>query len=132
MGSPDAHQPPMQLPARPMSSAVTEPMAELRATTAALGSALTFVEDAQTGVPARPPYHEPKRLAAPRAASTRNNGNATSQVRAPCNAASSARRKPAMDEVTQPPATNEKNAPATLKTNPQNVRSCRLTTFFPT
>ena len=37
---------------------------------------------------------------------------------------------PAMEEETQPPSTNEKKAPATLNTNPQKLRSCRLTIFF--
>ena len=89
-------------------------------------------EVAHTGVPPSPLYQVPKKLAAPKAASTRNMGSATSQAIAPCSVASSARRNPAMEEVTQPPTTNEKKAPATLNTSPQKLRSCRLTIFLPT
>ena len=82
-------------------------MAEFLAIMAALGSAVTFDEVDHTGVPASPLYQLPIRLAAPRAPSTSTMGKATSQVNAPCKVASSARRSPAMEEVTQPPA----NAP---------------------
>src|SRR5262245_3575012 len=132
MGSPEAHQPPITAPTRPSNRAVTAPIAELRATMAALGSAVTLDEFTHTGVPASPLYQAPKKLAAPKAPNTRTIGTATRQANAPCKPASSARRNPAIAEVTQPPATKEKNAPATLKTNPQKLRSCRLTIFLPT
>src|SRR5689334_2686703 len=108
---------------RLINMAVTTPIAELRAAMAALGSAVTEDPVAHTGVPASPLYQVPKKLAAPKAANMRNIGCATSHAMAPWSAASSARRKPAIDEAIQPPTTNEKKAPATLKTSPQKLRS---------
>src|SRR5580765_8171888 len=114
MGSPEAIQPPITLPTSPSSIAATVASAPLR--TAAATSGVVGGVAIQAGEATSPPYQPPHMAVAPTAARTSIMGTVTSQATTPCRIAVSARRAPTTRAATQPPTTNAKNAPATLKT----------------
>src|SRR2546428_5741084 len=104
----------MAAPTSPSSSAATVASALLR--TAAASSGVDGGVVAQAGAPAtRPAYQPPYMAVAPSVPRISIIGIVTSHATAPCSIAVSARRAPALRAGTQPPATNAKNAPATLE-----------------
>src|SRR5262245_24156108 len=115
MGSPDAIQPPITAPTNPSSSAVTAVTAAWRAASAAATASTGAGRATHTGVPASPPYQEPRYVAAPNDVKISSKGSATSHTMAPCNMAVSDRLKPATLHAAQPPVTNARNAPNTLQ-----------------
>src|SRR6266403_1421672 len=113
MGSPEAIQPPITLPTRPSSRATTVASALLR--TAAAISGVVGGVAIQAGEATSPPYQPPHIAVAPTAASASIMGRVTSQATTPCRIAGSARRALTKRAATQPPTTNAKKAPPTLK-----------------